>query len=76
MKAILSGQVNFRALCAQGTLDDQYMCIEGAIERMAKYDHEKSLQQCNTFSGWHRNLCLKGAERKMYSLNKSFELYR
>ena len=36
--SIQSDQVDFGDVCSFGTKDDQYMCIEGAIERMAKFN--------------------------------------
>ena len=72
---IALGKVDFRAVCGSGTADDQYMCIEGAIERMAKYYPVMAKERCDEFSGWQKDLCLEGASRGMYSLERSFDLY-
>jgi len=75
MEFIILDQLPFAKVCGFGTHDDQYMCIEGAIERMAKYHPNLALKQCEELSGWHKDLCIEGANRQMYSLDKSFELY-
>jgi len=73
--AIHYGVVSIGYVCSLGTEDDQKICIEGAIERIAKYEKESALKACETLSGWKKEVCLEGAEGDMYRLNKSFELY-
>lgn len=75
MYLIAFSKIDFAAVCGSGTEDDQYMCIEGAIERMAKYYPVAAKERCDDFSGWQKDLCLEGASRGMYSLEKSFDLY-
>ena len=72
---IVLNRVNFDDVCAFGDKNDQYMCLEGAIERMAKYHPNEAKQACNQLSGWKNELCILGLERKMYNLEKPFELY-
>lgn len=72
---IVLDKVNFGDVCAFGDEDDQYMCIEGAIERMSKFHYKQSIPQCEELEGWKKELCQAGLERKMYNLEKPFELY-
>jgi len=58
-----------------GEPDDQYACIEGAMERMAKYAPKSAERVCATVSGWQRELCDQSVEHRMYSLEKAFDLY-
>ena len=75
MREIAARKVDFTAVCGSGTEDDQYMCIEGAIERMGKYYPAAAKERCENFNGWQKDLCLEGASRGMYSLERSFDLY-
>jgi hypothetical protein len=72
---IAKRSVSFQQICQFGTKQDQYMCIEGAVERMAKYHPEQAVQKCQELSGWRYELCLSGTQRRMYDLDKSFEYY-
>ena len=72
---IESDQVDFEDVCRYGDKNDQYMCVEGAIERMAKFYPKTAKLQCNDLVGWQKDLCLEGVDREMYTLDKSFDLY-
>jgi len=80
------GKANTRAIyrnpkylyevCHYGTPDDQAVCIEGAIEKLADYNEQKAISACNTLSGDSAKICLAAVKNKMYSLNKpTMELY-
>jgi hypothetical protein len=74
--SIVRGQTSFSEICRYGTEQDQYMCIEGAVERMAKYHPEQAVQKCQKLDGWRKELCLEGANRMTaYDLDKSFKYY-
>ena len=67
--------MTYAEVCRFGTKEDQTVCIDGAIERLAKYHPEKAAKSCEQLEGWKRDLCDSGAKRKMYDLDKSFEYY-
>src|SRR5262249_18053640 len=63
-------------LCEQGTHNDQIVCIEGAIEKLAEYDEDRAKTVCAFLSNALRPVCKRAATEKMYSLTKStFVLY-
>jgi len=68
-------RIRLADLCQYGSSDDQYVCIEGAVERLAKYHPEKAAEACASLQGWQNELCQQGLKNKMYPLDKSFELY-
>lgn len=72
---IIYGYVSFEELCSYGNKDDQYMCIEGAIERMARYHPAEALEACKQLSGWQYEHCEVGRANQLYNMEKSFELY-
>lgn len=64
-------------LCQQGDSDDQIMCIEGAIEKLADFDEQRAINVCNALEGDNKSICLSAAHEKMYRLDKaSMHLYR
>ena len=75
MGNIAEGNVPITYVCSFGTEEDQFMCIEGAVERIGKYHPEKALLTCQNLDGWRKELCLAGAKRAMYSLDKSWKYY-
>jgi len=75
MAQIAFGKITFADVCKYGDATDQYVCIEGAIERMSKYYPKEALENCELLDGWQYDLCITGAKNKMYPLNKSFEYY-
>lgn len=67
----------FARVCLNGNPDDQIMCIEGAIEKLADYDEHRAAKICNTLDGANKSACLAAAQEKMYRLDKpSMHLYR
>ena len=71
------GQATLGQLCAYGNHDDQYVCTEGLIERMGRYNPDKAVAQCDTVdAGWQRDLCLAAAGRGLYDPSKPFDLYQ
>ena len=74
-REIRSGGVGIPTVCRFGTDADQTVCIDGAVERLAKYHPDKAQAACRKLEGWRRDLCLSGANRGMYDLDKSFKYY-
>lgn len=64
-------------LCLSGGPQDQIMCIEGTIEKLADYNEPRAITVCNTLEGENQQICLAAAHEKMYRLDKAtMPLYR
>ena len=65
-----------KKFCTRGIADDQVMCIEGLIEKLADYEETKAMKECATLEGNLTDVCVAAARRKMYQLGKkTMELY-
>jgi hypothetical protein len=74
-QAITHGRDSIKEVCWHGTADDQLMCIEGAVESMARYDENRARQVCEDLTGKNKETCLTAAKHKMYSMEKDLRLY-
>jgi hypothetical protein len=64
------------AVCLHGTSEDQIMCIEGAVEKLAEYNEAQARAACATLNGGMADICTTAAREKMYRLHKpTIELY-
>ncbi len=73
---LANNQVTVQQLCNVGTQDDQYVCIEGAIERLARYLPDRAKLQCSTLTtDWQNKLCMDDVGHELYDLTKPFDLY-
>jgi hypothetical protein len=77
MPAIVRGKTSMKDVCLTGTEsdDEQFVCIEGAIERMAKYREESARKSCEGLEGKHEEACLNAVKQKMYNMEKDLTLY-
>lgn len=63
-------------LCDQRNADEQRVCVEGVIEKLADYDEARARAACATLTGAAAAVCTEAAEGKMYRLVKpSMPLY-
>ena len=62
-------------ICQAGDRDDQTVCIEGAIERMARYTGDAAARACASVGDWRRSVCEASRERGLYAMDRSFALY-
>jgi len=62
-------------LCSKFVADENRVCIEGVIERLARYDPERATQVCSELAGGEKGVCDEAARNQMYSMDKDFELY-
>jgi hypothetical protein len=60
----------FPAVCAHGTLEDQTLCIEGVIEKLADHDEHRARLACNVLEAAPAEICSAAATEKMYRLDK------
>lgn len=62
-------------LCGRGDRDDQVVCIEGAMERMARYHNALARRACASLSDWRKGVCDESLKRGLYAMDRSFALY-
>jgi hypothetical protein len=75
MPAIASGKLKISDVCLTGTEDEKFVCIEGAIERMAKYHKELALKSCQGLEGKYFDICMTSVGYGMYNMEKDLSLY-
>jgi hypothetical protein len=75
MPMIARGEVSLNQACL-GLVDaEERACIDGAIERMAKFHEARARQVCEAVGGVPGRICREAAARKMYDMNKDLTLY-
>lgn len=62
-------------ICQHGSLDDQIICIDSAVEKLANFDQPQAFKVCTYLGGDLKTACKNAAELKLYSLDKDFSLY-
>ena len=62
-------------VCGEARGDDRTACIDGAMERMSKYHHERAKEVCTTISGDDKKQCEAAVGRGMYDMDKDLSLY-
>ncbi len=72
---IYRGVISLSELCGTLKGDKEFACIDGAIERMAKYDQPRAFEVCQTLAPKQQNICMAGAKRKMYNMTKDLKVY-
>jgi len=75
ISGIVSGPYSLSDICGLGTKEDEYVCIEGVVERLARYHQEDAINLCNNQTGWQKEVCDNAAQNKLYNLEKNFTLY-
>lgn len=77
MSAIVTRQITLMDVCGQAEGDVRFACIDGAMERMAKYHPERAAEVCDDLS-WgstDRDTCTAAVGRGMYDMQKNIDLY-
>ena len=62
-------------VCHNGSQEDQIVCIEGAIEKLADFNYQKAIRACLSLIGKNLEVCAAAAKNKMYRLNKPSMAY-
>ena len=75
MGSVAGGKTKIKDLCSYGTEVDQFVCIEGVMERMAKYHMPRALEVCEDLEGKNKETCLTAVENGMYNMEKNLSLY-
>jgi hypothetical protein len=77
MGLLAKGMVKLEKVCGGAGEAEARVCIEGALERMAKYHPDRAQKTCETLPpGLHREICLTAAARQMYGFDRSFDDYQ
>ena len=76
MGLIAFERMNITDICLSGTEQEQFMCIEGMMERLSKYfGKERAFEICSELDGRNNDICMTAAENGMYTLEKDFTIY-
>ncbi len=76
MGLVASGKIALMRVCT-GEADEQAACIDGAMERMAKYHPERAEEVCESLKDRFVNerSCREAIERGMYDMKKDLTPY-
>lgn len=72
---LAKGLVSLKQVCEGLTSNEEIVCIDGAIERMAKYHELRALEVCQEFHEKETAYCLSAVKHKMYDMDKDLTLY-
>lgn len=76
MPAIAKQQLTIAEVCGMGNEDEAAACIDGAMERMAKYSPDAATAVCKSVEERsQRRLCNEARERGMYNMEKDLSPY-
>lgn len=75
MPIIAVGLISMREVCLNLTEAEEFVCIEGVMERMAKFHEERAKQVCRELSGRSQKTCLAAVAHKLYNMEKDFSVY-
>ncbi len=75
MSALVLNKITLTAACASPDADEQLVCVDGAIERAARYYPERAREICTQERGAIRRLCSTAVERGMYNMERDFAPY-
>ena len=75
MELIAAGKIDIRPVCLGLDKVEAIVCIDGAMERMAKYHQDTTLRICDQLDGENKTACLAAVSRKMYDMKKDLSLY-
>jgi hypothetical protein len=75
MLLIAAGKIGIRPVCLGLGNVEEFVCIDGAMERMAKYLPDIAVRVCDQLDGKNKADCLAAVSRKMYDMKKDLSLY-
>jgi hypothetical protein len=67
--------VTLDAVCLRLGEMETFVCIEGAIERLAKFNEPRAREVCATLMGRPQAICDAAVANKMYSMTKDLTVY-
>jgi hypothetical protein len=72
---IAAGHIRLKAVCLGIDASEESVCIDGAIERLAKYDDARAQQICDELTNEPRKVCFRAVQNNMYNMEKDLSLY-
>ena len=75
MPWIAQGKLQLGEVCARFADDEMRVCVEGAMERMARYHRDRASEVCSQLSEDPRRVCDEALRNELYSMDKDFEPY-
>ncbi len=75
MGKIRSRTISIAEVCLHGDAQERFVCIEGAMERMAKYHPDRAREICNGLTSSNRETCETAVAHGMYNVEKDLRLY-
>lgn len=77
MSVVYAGKLTAMDVCGQGTNDERFVCIEGLMERMAKYHPDRAKEVCGDLDkgSLERKTCDAAIARGMYDMEKDLRFY-
>lgn len=75
MLLIAAGKIGIRPVCLGLGKVEEFACIDGAMERMAKFHPDIAGRVCDQLDGKNKTACLAAVSRKMYDMKKDLSLY-
>jgi len=72
---LAKGLVSLKQVCAGLAKNEKIVCIDGAIERLAKYHEPRALEVCQEYHEEETTNCLSAVKNKMYNMEKDLRLY-
>ena len=75
MLRIAAGTIGIRPVCLGLDKVEEFVCIDGAMERMAKFHPDIAVRVCDQLDGENKDACLAAVSRKMYDMTKDLSLY-
>jgi len=69
------GKISIRSVCLGLRPVEEFVCIDGAIERMAKFLPGNARRVCEDLDEKNKAICVDAISRKMYDMNKDLTVY-
>lgn len=75
MPFIAAKKIGIRQVCLNLGEVEEFVCIDGAMERMAKFHEPRAREVCEELDGHNKKTCLTAVANKMYNMKKDLSLY-
>jgi hypothetical protein len=75
MPIIAVGKIGIQSVCLGLSPVEEYVCIDGAIERMAKFYPLNAARVCEQLDNKNKAICIDAVSRKMYDMRKDLSMY-
>jgi hypothetical protein len=75
MPMIAVGKIGIRSVCLGLSAVEEFACIDGAIERMAKFYPKNAARVCQELNEINKGICSAAISRQMYDMKKDLSIY-